>query len=308
MNNTRFSTLPDCGLINFSGDDAQSFLHAQCTSDVAALAPGRSQYSGYCTPKGRLLASFLLWRSDQGFFMQLPAVLREAVQKRLSMYVLRSKVKVRDASGELTCIGVAGPGAAACLAPLLGEVPTAVHTVVQHAGVTLLSLPGARYLLVAPSAQAPALLETLTKHGTAATPEFWDGLGIHAGIPVIVPATQEEFVPQMVNFDAIGAVSFKKGCYPGQEIVARMHYLGRLKQRMVLARISSDAAPQPGDRLYSADLGDQASGTIVNAAAASAGSYDVLAVAQLSSIATGVVHWKSPDGPLLNLLALPYQV
>ncbi|MDP1717470.1 MAG: folate-binding protein [Burkholderiales bacterium] len=308
VDNPCFSTLPDYGLLNFSGDDAQAFLNAQLTSDVNALTLTRSQYSGYCTPKGRLLASFLVWRSEQGFFLQLPAVLREPLQKRLSMFIMRSKVKARDASGELTFIGVTGHGAEACLKPLLGEVPGAAHEVVHRAGVTLLSLPGARYLLVAPAAQAPELRAALAKHATEATPEYWDGLGIRAGIPVILPATQEEFVPQMVNFDAIGAVSFRKGCYPGQEIVARMHFLGRLKQRMVLAHVGGDSAPQPGDRLYGADLGDQACGTLVNAAASPDGGYDVLAVAQLSSIAAGAIHWKYQQGPVLELMPLPYEV
>ena len=308
MDSTRFSTLPDYGLINFSGDDAQAFLNAQLTSDVGALTLTRSQYSGYCTPKGRLLASFLLWRSEQGFFLQLPAALREPVQKRLSMFILRSKVKARDASAEFARFGIAGSDAATKLKPLFGEIPSAAHEATHRDGVAILRLPVDRFEVVVPHEKATAIRESLAANAESAGPEYWDWLDIRAGIPVILPATQEEFVPQMVNFDAIGAVSFKKGCYPGQEIVARMHYLGRLKQRMVLAHVGGESAPQPGDRLYSADLGGQASGTIVNAAASPAGGYDVLAVAQLSSIATGAIHWNSQQGPMLELMPLPYGV
>jgi folate-binding protein YgfZ len=308
LNSTRFSTLPDFGLIHFSGDEAQAFLNAQLTSDVNALALTQSQYSGYCTPKGRLLASFLLWRGEQGYFMQLPAALREPIQKRLSMYILRTKVKARDASTEFVRFGVAGADAAVVLARLCGEVPRAAHEVAHRDGITILRLPVDRFEVVAPQEKADALRAALAAHAESAEPSHWDWLDIHAGIAVIQPATQEEFVPQMVNFDAIGAVSFKKGCYPGQEIVARMHYLGRLKQRMVLANIATTAAPQPGDRLYSSDLGDQASGTLVNATASPDGGFDVLAVAQLSSIAAGSVHWKSLDGPALKVLPLPYEV
>lgn len=308
VDNTRFCTLPDCGLINFSGDDAQAFLNAQLTSDVGALTLTHSQYSGYCTPKGRLLASFLLWRSEQGYFLQLPAALREPIQKRLSMFILRSKVKARDASAEFVRFGIAGADAATKMKPLFGELPSAPHEVTHRDGITILRLPIDRFEVIAPHEKSAAIRESLTAYAEWVQPEFWDWSDIRAGIPVILPATQEEFVPQMVNFDAIGAVSFKKGCYPGQEIVARMHYLGRLKQRMVLAHVSGVSAPQPGDRLYSADLGDQASGTIVNAAASPAGGYDVLAVAQVSSIAVGAIHWKSLQGPVLELMPLPYPV
>jgi len=300
------SDLSQCGLIAITGDDAQAFLHAQFTSDVKALALNHSQYSGYCTPKGRLLASFLLWRDEQGYFMELPAELREPIQKRLSMYILRSKVKVRDASGEFACFGVAGEQAAANLKQLVSEVPRAPHEVTHHDGITVIRLPDERFTVVVARQKAEAIHKALAANARAITTRYWDWLAIRTGIAIITRATQEEFVPQMVNFDAIGAVSFNKGCYPGQEIVARMHYLGRLKQRMVLANIATDAVPQPGDKLYSAELGDQASGSIVNAAASPDGGCDVLAVIQISSITTGAVHWKSPDGPVLKLLPLPY--
>jgi hypothetical protein len=302
------SDLSQCGLIAISGDDAQAFLHAQFTSDVNALALNRSQYSGYCTPKGRLLASFLLWRDEQGYFIDLPGELREAIQKRLSMYILRAKVKVRDASGEFACFGAAGEQTAANLKQLVGEVPRAPHEVTHHDDITVVRLPGERFTVVVARQKAAAIHQALARNAKAITTRYWDWLGIRTGIAIITPATQEEFVPQMVNFDAIGAVSFNKGCYPGQEIVARMHYLGRLKQRMVLANIATDTVPQPGDKLYSADLGAQASGSIVNAAASPDGGCDVLAVVQISSIAAGVIRWKSPDGPVLNLLPLPYAI
>jgi len=304
------SDLSQHGLIAITGDDAQAFLHTQLTSDVNALALNRSQYSGYCTPKGRLLASFLLWRSEQGYFIQLPAVLREAIQKRLSMYILRSKAKARDASAEFVRFGIAGADAAAKLQPLFGEVPRAAHEATHRDGVAILRLPVDRFEVVVPNEKAAAIRESLAANAESSGPEYWDWLDIRAGVPVITPATQEEFVPQMVNFDAIGAVSFNKGCYPGQEIVARMHYLGRLKQRMFLVNIAASVAPQPGDKLYSAAMGEQASGMIVNAAASPEGGYDALAAIQLRSVSVGAgdIHWKSSDGPALKFLPLPYKV
>jgi tRNA-modifying protein YgfZ len=136
----------------------------------------------------------------------------------------------------------------------------------------------------------------------------WELMDIRAGIPTILPATQDAFVPQMVNLDLIGGLSYTKGCYPGQEIVARTHYLGRLKSRAYLAHLDDRAAPQPGDPLYSDDFGGQASGTVVNAAPAPAGGHDVLAVIQVASADAGRVHWRAADGPALALRALPYPV
>jgi folate-binding protein YgfZ len=138
--------------------------------------------------------------------------------------------------------------------------------------------------------------------------QCWDWLNIRNGIPVITSATQDQFVPQMLNMEIIGAVSFNKGCYPGQEIIARTQHLGMLKRRMYLANIRSENSPQPGEELFSGDVQGQASGMIVNAAASPEGGHDVLAVIQIASAQAEDVHWKSLSGPTLKLLPLPYSV
>jgi folate-binding protein YgfZ len=303
----RYCELPHLGLIGFSGPDAGTFLHSQLTCDVNGLEPGRSVYGAYCTPKGRVLASFLLWRTAEGYYMQLPAILREAIQKRLAMYVLRSKVKMQDSDPRWFKLGLWGDEAASRIEGILGAVPPADHHLMATPEAMVVRLPATRYevLLAADSAQATA--ESLKKGATAAEPVQWEWLDIRAGIPTITPPTQEQFVPQMVNMDLIGGLSFTKGCYPGQEIVARMHYLGRLKQRMYIAHLSS-GQPQPGDKLYSAELGEQASGMIVNAAPAPDEGFDVLAAIQIASAKSEAVRWKSLDGPELVLLPLPYDV
>lgn len=300
-----FRELQHTGLIRFSGEEARAFLHNQLSCDVAALTFGRSTYGAYCNPKGRVLASFLLWRSEQGLFMQLPSSLREPIQQQLSKFILRSKVKAENFTDDPALIGVAGKDAAARLQQALGAAPTAPHDVVHVDGATIIRLPVDRYEIAVPREQAPRLAEAL---GAAeqAGPEHWEWLAIRAGIPVILSATQEQFVPQMVNLDLIGGVSFQKGCYPGQEIVARMRYRGTLKQRMYLANVTSIEHPQPGEKFYSPTFGDQACGTLVNAARAPEGGYDLLAVIQISAAERGDLHWKSLDGPPLKLLELPY--
>ena len=301
-----FCELASTGLIAFQGADARAFLHAQLTSDVAGLAPPQTQYSGYCSPKGRLLATLLLWPRRDDILLQLPASLREGIQGRLSKYILRSRVTAADASGHNTLFGIAGAEARAAVLELIGDVPDAMHAIVSREGVCVTRLPVDRYLVVATADHADTLRAQLSMR-LAAQPEIsWSTLDVEAGIPVITRETQDEYVPQMVNLDLIGGVSYSKGCYPGQEIVARMHYLGRLKQRMYRVRLADDATPRTGDPLYSAEFGpDQSSGTILNAAPALRGGHEALAVIQKSS-AAATLHWKALDGPPVEILSLPY--
>jgi len=295
MSTSTHCRLSHFGLIRFFGAEAQTFLHDQLTCDVAALESGKSTYGSYCNPKGRVLATFLLWRSGEDYFMQLPSPLREPIQKQLSKYNLRAKVKTSDASPEWVLVGVAGKGAAG----LVQRVAS---------GETAIYLPGERYEIAVSREKAPAIVAALASDAEMASPEYWDWLDIRAGVPVILPATQEAFVPQMLNLDLIGGVSLTKGCYPGQEIVARMHYRGTLKQRMYLANIAAADSPQPGEKLYSSGFGEQACGTIVNSARSPEGGSDVLAVIQIASAEKGNVHWKSSSGPILRLMQLPYSV
>jgi folate-binding protein YgfZ len=174
--------------------------------------------------------------------------------------------------------------------------------------MTVIRLAGDRYQVVAAREKAQALLASLASGTEKAGSDYWNWLDIRAGVPVILPATQEQFVPQMVNLDLIGGVSLEKGCYPGQEIVARMHYRGTLKQRMYLANIAGIDLAQPGDKLYSPDFGDQACGTVVNAARSLEGGCDLLAVIQIASAIKGDVHWKAQNGPALKFLLLPYTI
>ncbi len=288
-------SLPHYSLLRFSGADAQAFLHGQLTCDMSALQMGSSSYGGYCTPKGRLLATFLLWLSTDGYTMQLPSALAEAVRKRLTMYVLRSKVKIEDITPDQACVGVFGADAAQQIAALGGAVPERLHSALVREGVTVIHLPTQRYLVVMPRPQA-----TMANGDDA-----WTGLDIAAGIPFITPATQEEFVPQMVNLDLIGGLSYTKGCYPGQEIVARTHYLGKLKQRMYRASVAAAAAP--GDKLYCAELGEQSAGMIVSAVRVADGRCEVLAVMQTAHAQSAPYHLGSLQGPLLEMASLPYK-
>jgi len=286
-----FTDLSHNALIAITGDDATAFLQGQLTNDVEALKVGDAQWTGWCSPKGRLLATFLLVKRPDGYLAMLPAEIAPAIAKRLAMFVLRSKVKIRDASAEYGRYGLVGPGAAQVARQLK-----------EHADIAAVPIDEQAFVVLAPSndPRVEALRNSLPPAGADA----WQAALIRAGIPTIVAATQEAFVPQMANFDLVGGVSFRKGCYTGQEIVARTQYRGILKKRMALAHVDG-AVPTPGQSVYSPAFGDQSAGTVVNAAPAPEGGYDFLVVAQLESLREGNLRLGSPDGAPIAIRSHP---
>jgi folate-binding protein YgfZ len=297
------------GLIGFSGEDAESFLQGQLSCDVRLTKHSAAVYGSYCNPKGRMLASFLLWHDKSQYVMQLPAVLQAAIRKRLSMYVLRAKVKLADMGDTLIRIGVAGSNADTLIGRVLGRIPDRDSGMIHTEKGSVLRLGQDRFELILALEQGAEVWGRLNEDSVPVGASVWDWLQIKAGIPIILPATQEQFIPQMANLDAIGGISFQKGCYPGQEIVARTQYLGKIKRRMYLANIepaTSESPVKAGDELFGADMGEQSIGMVVNATASPYGGVDMLAVIQASSVEGGKVRWKTLDGPVLEIMPLPY--
>ena len=293
------------GLVALSGEEAQTFLHGQITNDLRALSPAGAVFAAYCSAKGRMLANFLLFRRDDDILLMLPASIREATQKRLSMFILRAKVKARDASAEWVRLGLSGPGASDLLTSVLGiEPPGEIMAVSQADSAFAVKLGDERFDLFLAPAETEAFWNQFAAQARPVGAPAWDWLMVRAGVPVILAQTQDQFVPQMANMDALHGISFQKGCYPGQEIVARTQYLGKQKRRLFLAHV--DALAAPGDSLYSQDLPGQAVGMVANAAVAPGGGSDVLAVLQISSYDAGDVRLGAPDGPCLTFMALPY--
>lgn len=286
------------------GPDATVFLQGQFTNDVDSLAVGASQFSAWCSPKGRVLANFVLHRTAaDAFEMLLPGVLLEPIRKHLGTFILRSKVKLIEASHAAVRLGAGGPAAAACVAGAFGSAPALHRSLTVEDGV-LIALPGGRFVLLVTPERAEAVWSRLSAARPAGLP-CWQWLTIRAGVPVITPPTQDQFIPQMLNLDALDGVSFRKGCYAGQEIVARTQHLGRIKERLALAHVGVEP-PAAGTRLFAAPFGDQACGTVVNAARAPGGGADLLAVAQTAAIASDSLRLGTADGPVASLLPLPY--
>lgn len=296
-----FCDLSHFGLIGFGGEDSQIFLQGQTTNDVRQVNQQQAQFGSLCTPKGRMSATFLLWRHGSDYFMELPDELRESIQKHLSKYVMRAKVKMRDASGEFIRLGVAGEGARSVLSALFDPLPQTPYAAIQGVCGTLISLPGNRYEIVALHNQAEALWQALHPTCTPVGAACWDWLTIRSGTPTILPATQEQFTPQMANVELLGGVSFTKGCYTGQEVVARTQHLGKVKRRLYLAHVVGNVAPQPGDELSGSEQG-----MIANSQAAPDSGFDVLAVILTEDAVAGNIRWKTADGAELQFIPLPY--
>lgn len=285
------------GVLSITGDDARAFLHAQLTNDFERLAPGRAAYAGWCSANGRLLASFLVIPQPGGFLLQLARDLAPAVAKRLQMFVLRAKVKLGDASGAWAQLGIWGEGSAAGLAAAGLEPPGGELEVVSRAGALVVQIAAGRFLVLAALSDADQFARHLGALETSE--EAWALEEIRAGRPLIDGATQDRFVPQMVNFEAIGGLDFGKGCYPGQEVVARTQYRGQLKRRMY--RLRTAGSLRPGQDLFSDDSPGQPAGTVVTAADGEA-----LAVLQISSVESGSPVRAGAGAEPLELLPLPY--
>lgn len=294
--------------IRVAGEEAQKFLQNLLSNDINAVNAETAQLSSFNSPKGRMLATFTVWKSGEDYFLQLPLSLLAAMQKKLSMFVLRSKVKVSNASDETICLGLSGKDSGKQIQELLGALPENNWAVLAKDNTSVIRLSSDRYQLNTSVNQATELWTILSKNAQKAGSACWDWLNIRAGIPVITPATQELFVLQMANLDALGGVSFKKGCYPGQEIVARTHYLGKQKRRMFLAHFESEITPIAGNELYCDEMPGQPCGTIINASAAPEGGFDVLAILQISSQASQAVHFLTSQGAALKFIPLPYSL
>jgi hypothetical protein len=292
--------LPEWSVIHAQGADAASFLQGQLTQDVQQLDQHSARLAGYCTPKGRLLASLLVWRGGaDDLLLACSTDVLPATLKRLSMFVLRAKCKLADASPALALYGLSGSAATAWLGASAPALPGQRS---DGLGGQVLRLPDAaglaRYMLAIPADCAAPTLPALAR-------DAWSWLEVSSGVARIVAATVEQFVPQMVNFELVGGVSFKKGCYPGQEVVARSQYRGSLKRRALV--FACDAEAQPGQEVFHSADAEQPAGMVVNAASWR-GSHRALVEVKLAALEAGSLHLGAADGPPIQRILQPYAV
>lgn len=234
-----YAPLPQLGVLTISGEDAQSFLQNLLTNDVNALDINQSQLSGFCNAKGRLFSVFILIRRQDYYQMVLPRSICSLLQQRLAMYVLRSKVAVTDDTEHFALFSI----------PNSDSNP--IESLMLSANKYQLLLNNSQYLCLIPKAEIDTVINTVDSLGWQVTSETsWNLASISAGLPSVVLETKEKFTPQQVNLDLVDGVSFKKGCYPGQEVVARLHYLGSPSRRMFIAHIDSGELPKAGEEVF----------------------------------------------------------
>jgi len=299
------------GLIAVQGEDASEFLQGQFSNDLNEISEKHSQLNGMCNPKGRMLAIFRVFQRGDTYYLRLPQELLEETIKKLRMYVLRSKVTLEDATDTFTRMGLSGPTSDTQLKDVLGQIPETIDDALLLDNQTIIRIPGVnpRFEIIGEIENIQKLWNKLDVHSAPVGADAWASIDILAGIPTIYKETKEMFVPQFLNFDIVGGINFKKGCYTGQEIVARMHYLGKLKQRMYLAQVSSKEKPQPGTSLFAKDGNNQQSiGNVVYSRPSPEGHYDLLAVIKTSNIGKHSIVLGDADGPEIDIKELPYSL
>ena len=297
-----FAQLPHRGALLIDGPDRSKFLQGQTTCDVSAVTAKTAVQGAYCTPQGRLVCDFrILHDTEDSWLLQMDRGICAHAAAAFGKYIVFSKAEITDASDQWTSFAVwtDTPGEWASGWGLNGQWQDGHSRWVQT------DAKGQRFECLVPAAHAAELQAALAAEMTQATAEEWQLLEISAGIGHVETATIEEFIPQMLNYQLTGHISFTKGCYTGQEVVARMHYRGKLKRPMYLASLGQTSPPAAGTPLYAAGT-EQSIGNIVNAAALGDGCL-VLAVITTKAL-DGGVHLSDPAGPLLALGKLPYSL
>ena len=290
------------GVIRAVGPEAARFLNGQLTQDIQSLGFTQARLAGYCSAKGRLLASFVIWKpSDDEVLLACHASVLAATLKRLSMFVLRAQCKLSDASADVALIGVSGERAQLATE---GLPAWGLRADANDSWIRLPDVAGIARAWQVTKTKTPQLTDPLALAA-------WQRLEVDSGIVTIEAATVDKFVPQMLNFELIGAVNFQKGCYPGQEVVARSQYRGTTKRRTFL--FEGDAPIAAGQEVFHSADPTQTAGLVASAAPApgsdaASQTHHALVEVKLSVFDGGSLHLGAPDGPLLTPRPMPYKV
>ena len=310
--------LKQTGLLAIEGEDAVQFIHGQLSNDIEHLGSNQARLAAYCNPQGRMLALFHAWKSSGKVWLTVPLDILPALQKRLQMYVLRAKVTLSDESGNMAILGIGGEKGGEALSKWFETLPSEPFGKTENEFGVLVRVADAfgfpRYLLTIAEARLQAVESELSSTLSVCDESGWTMGDIKAGVPQITLPVQDKFIPQMVNLEQAGGLSFKKGCYPGQEVIARSQYKGTVKRRMFhgMAELPfEDNPPIDVNMTAGADIVDstgQACGTIVSSARRDNNRVDFLAVVQTEAIGSQALHAEKADGPLITWIPLPYSL
>lgn len=299
------------GLIKVNGEDAESFLQNQFTNDIRNVTDTSHQASAWCSPKGRIIANFQIYKRDDSYYLALSRDLISHVMKKLRMYVMMSKVVIEDVSDSIVYFSFAGNNADQLMQDMLSVGFASDAQIIQHEDATLLRSNtfqkenSSRFDIFVTDIEKAKTLWLQCKQKASA---FGDAgsryLNITSGSPEITGASSEAWIPQMVNYIQINGVDFKKGCYPGQEVVARLNYLGKTKRRMYRLEIDTDQLPLVGSSINSEK--DAEAGKILNAVLTADGKVDALAILKITDAETPLT--LADNNATISLLDLPYNV
>ena len=308
MKNTYFSPLDHFGSISLTGPDSPKFLQGQITCDVNKVTPSQGQAGAYCTPKGNVIANFDLLAHTDTLLLHMPLAMVEVVQKAMAKYIVFSKAELQDTSNDWCRFAVWGDDAKECIKDAFGSVPDShLGTVESEDGLAwgnhtahnefiAYCLPQARSKVMALLEQRASLSEV----------DAWETRQINQGLVYVTPGISDSYVPQMLNLQATGAVDFKKGCYTGQEIVARMQYLGKLKRHLFIGQVSSSETLHIGQQIDASKRKNV--GRITSAAANGENTYAFTAVINRTEAHEGELHLHEQDDTTISLSPLPYEI
>ncbi len=302
------SVLDNLCCYKVTGEDATDFLQGQFSNDIKQVDADHAQLTAYCTPKGRMLATFFIGKHTDGYLLVTSSDIADEVMKRLQMFVMRSKVSITKLETNVV-LGLSSDKQAMVLDHLDLAKPDNDYQSTNNNDLVCIKIPGIdpRYLLIGNSELLEKVQLINNEQMYFYTHEYWQWLDIHAGVPMITASTQEAFVPQMANMELIDGVSFSKGCYPGQEVVARLHYLGNANRRMFRIKSEAKHALKPGDDIYS-PKSNQAIGKFLSAIKVGNNKYDGLAVLRIEASKETHLITSLENGDEIKILNLPYEV
>ena len=301
-----YATLEQESLLHLAGPDAVTFLQGQVTCDAQQVDASNARPGAYCTPKGRVVCDFLLCQlEEQHLALRLRRDLRKPSAGVFGKYIIFSKAELDPDNDDWALFGCWGDSVDASLRDIFGHTPDAQYAAIHGDGFYLVQTDtqGERFECYLHRSRQPALIQDLQASLEQAPEAAWQSLEIDAGLARVQAATSEEFVPQMLNFDLTGHVNFNKGCYTGQEVVARLHYRGVPKRRLYRVALPAGADVTPGDALFGG--GEQSVGNLVNLADTEGQPQRALVVATVEKLDEGL-HLQAASGPALELLDLPY--
>ncbi|NKB64594.1 MAG: hypothetical protein GKR95_21570 [Gammaproteobacteria bacterium] len=281
-------------LISVTGTEAESFLQGQLSNDLTELKPGCCQLHGYCTPKGRALCLIRILRKQNGFWLLLSEDTSTQIIARLKMFKMRAKVEIEIETQQFAF-------------GLIEDTQSHMDLPGDASSFTVEGVIPRKIIVTSGNEQTISQLHS-QKTLSFLNHDIWRLIDILSGIPQVYEETMEEFIPQMINLDLVSGVSFKKGCYPGQEIIARLRYLGKLKQRMLIARVNTDQRILPGTALFSPTKPDTKSGIVVDAIRISDEEALVTAIVPTASFEKGELMVESIEGPVITRIPTPYEI